>query len=271
MAAQLAAKAEQLGAKAEQLRAVAGENAAAGEHEPELTAVGLASDLHALAAAALQASVDRARDAGRTWLEIGDVLGVTRQAAFLRFGRPIDPRTGEAMSNAVLPDAGPRATALLIDWIEGRYDQVVARFDARMAGALPPDALAAAWARVVGTAGEYERMGEPLVRQVGDHTVADIPLSFEAAEMKGRVSYDQAGQVSGLFVVKPETPCPARAMDRRAGPWLSLRGPASALSSGRQVLPRAMAIRRSRTAPLLTRRPSCSYSLVTQGVSPGMA
>jgi hypothetical protein len=43
---------------------------------------------------ALQDAVDRARDAGRSWREIGDVLGTTRQAAVQRFGHPADPRTG---------------------------------------------------------------------------------------------------------------------------------------------------------------------------------
>jgi hypothetical protein len=35
---------------------------------------------------ALQGAVDRARDAGHSWREIGEVLGPTRQAAFQRFG-----------------------------------------------------------------------------------------------------------------------------------------------------------------------------------------
>jgi hypothetical protein len=202
----LARIAGQVAAMAGQLAVPAGQGGGAGERQPELAAVQLASDLHALSAAALQASVERARAAGRTWQEIGDVLGVTRQAAFQRFGRPVDPRTGQLMSHAVLADAGARATAVLIDWIEARYDRVVACFDARMTERLPPEALAAAWARVIGTVGAYERMGEPLVRQVGDYTVAEIPLSFEAAEMKGRVVYNRSGQVSGLFVIKPDTP-----------------------------------------------------------------
>ena len=54
--------------------------------------------------------------------------------------------------------------------------------------------------------GAYERMGEPLVRQLGDHTVIDIPLTFEAGQMKGRVSYNGERQVSGLFILTPETP-----------------------------------------------------------------
>ncbi|MEV4252815.1 hypothetical protein AB0J52_06555 [Spirillospora sp. NPDC049652] len=36
----------------------------------------------------LRTAVETARSSGRTWQEIGDVLGITRQAAFQRFGRP---------------------------------------------------------------------------------------------------------------------------------------------------------------------------------------
>ena len=71
-----------------------------------------------------------------------------------------------------------------------------------MAKALDARGLAAAWAQVVGTAGEYQGMGEPVVHQAGDYTVVDVPLRFEAAELTGRVSYDRAGQVAGLFFLK---------------------------------------------------------------------
>jgi hypothetical protein len=68
-----------------------------------------------------------------------------------------------------------------------------------MAQALDARGLAGAWAQVIGMAGEYEGMGEPAARQAGEYTVVDVPLRFEAAELTGRVSYDRAGQVAGLF------------------------------------------------------------------------
>ncbi len=82
-----------------------------------------AQELSLLAAAALRLAVDLARADGCTWQELGDVLGVTRQAAFQRFGHPVDPRTGKPMSEAMIPGAAERATQLMIDWIEGRYEQ----------------------------------------------------------------------------------------------------------------------------------------------------
>src|ERR1035437_763799 len=54
-----------------------------------------------LAQQVLERCVQQSRDAGHTWQEIGDLLGVTRQAAFQRFGKPIDPRTGKPMDKSV--------------------------------------------------------------------------------------------------------------------------------------------------------------------------
>ena len=45
---------------------------------------------------------------------------------------------------------------------------------------------------------------EPVAHRAGDYTVVDVPLRFEAAELTGRVSYDRAGQVSGLFFLNKD-------------------------------------------------------------------
>ena len=103
------------------------------------------------------------------------------------------------MSDTILPDAAERALGLLADVAEQRWAQATAGFNQRMAEAVDASGLAAAWAQVVGTVGEYEGMGEPVAHQAGDYTVVDVPLRFEAAEMTGQVSYDRDGQVAGLF------------------------------------------------------------------------
>src|ERR1700745_2769758 len=75
----------------------------------------------------LKLCVQQSRDAGHTWQEVGDLLGVTRQAAFQRFGKPIDPRTGEPMHRTVhIADAAERAVRIVTDVLEGRMG------DARM-------------------------------------------------------------------------------------------------------------------------------------------
>ena len=163
-----------------------------------LAAVGLAQAIVRGAEEGLAMTVKQARDAGHTWAEIGQQLGTSRQAAFQRFGRPPDPRTGAPME-PVLADAGDRATGLLDDLISGRWAAACATFDAKVADTLNPERLAAVWAQIVGLIGRYERHGAPSVFQAGDYTVADIPLYFEAGERISRISYGQDARVAGIF------------------------------------------------------------------------
>ena len=54
----------------------------------------------------LHALVDQARAGGHTWAEIGDVLRVSRQAAFQRFGAGRDPGAEEGRRRARGGSAG---------------------------------------------------------------------------------------------------------------------------------------------------------------------
>jgi hypothetical protein len=173
-----------------------------------LALVRMAAGLQKLADATLRGAVDEARAAGRTWQEIGDALGVTRQAAFQRFGHPIDPRTGKPMNTSIKPGAAEHATQLVIDWIAGDYPALSADFNAEVAEKASAEIMASAWATVIGMVGAYEGMGQPRVRQWGDYTVVDIPLSFEAGEMNARVAYDADGKVAGVHAVPPDAAAP---------------------------------------------------------------
>lgn len=168
-------------------------------HSSPLAAVAAAKELARSVDAALRDTVDAARAAGHTWQEIGDVLGTTRQAAFQRFGRPLDPRTGVAMAESIMPDATERGVTLLVNLIEGNYAEIRRDFDETMTNAVRDDAaLAGIWAQLAGLVGRYERMGEPFAHQLGDYTAIDIPLEFEAGSLTARVSYDADGKVAGL-------------------------------------------------------------------------
>ena len=166
-----------------------------------LDAVAVIRSLARVVEDGLREAVELARQAGHTWAEIGELLGTTRQAAFQRFGRPLDPRTGAPMNASILPGAAGRAAGLFADLAEQHWDQACAGFSPAVAERLDADGIAAVWAQVVGLAGAYQSMGEPVAHQAGDYTVVDVPLYFEAAVQTGRVSYDQAGQVAGLFIL----------------------------------------------------------------------
>jgi hypothetical protein len=162
-----------------------------------------------LAERVLKLCVQQSRDAGHTWQEIGDLLGVTRQAAFQRFGKPIDPRTGEPMDKTVhIPDAAERAIAIVNDVLEDRMDEARKSFNDQVLAAFTNEKRGSGLATVAGLVGAFEGFGEgePFVRRIGDHTVVDIPLRYEAGDMKARVAFDEDAKVAGLFILAPETP-----------------------------------------------------------------
>jgi hypothetical protein len=156
---------------------------------------------------ALQVAVDRARDAGHSWREIGEVLGTTRQAAFQRFGHPIDPRTGTLMSHDVPPEAVDRAVTLITGLAEGRWGEVAGELDERMRERIDATRLAAGWAHTVGMVGRFERIGEPFAHRAGDDTMVDVPLHFEAGDGVGSIRFGRDGKVAGLSL-RPSPPAP---------------------------------------------------------------
>ncbi|MFI5911934.1 DUF3887 domain-containing protein [Dactylosporangium sp. NPDC051541] len=165
-----------------------------------LGAVGAAHRQVLEAQESLRAAVDRARAEGRTWQEIGEVLGTTKQAAFQRFGRPVDPRTGAPMADGLLPDAADRALAALGDIVATRFERVRATFDDVMSQAIDTEQLASVWAMVVGTAGAFERFGDPVVHPAGDLSVVDVLMEFEAGQATAQVSFRGDGRVAGLYI-----------------------------------------------------------------------
>jgi len=202
----LAALSAQLAERASALAAESGSPLTAPAY---LDLVRHARDAQALAEQVLRRSVQQCRDAGHTWQEIGDLLGVTRQAAFQRFGKPIDPRTGAPMDKTVhMTDAAERAVAIATDVLEGRMDQARPSFNAQVLAAFTDEVRGDALATVAGLVGAFEGFGEgePFVRRIGDHTVVDVPLRYEAGDMKARVAFDADEKVAGFFILAPETP-----------------------------------------------------------------
>ena len=107
-----------------------------------------------------------------------------------------------------MADAAQRAIEIVTDVLEGRMDEARASFNAQVLTAFTDEVRGDALATVAGLVGAFEGFGEgePFVRRIGDHTVVDIPLRYEAGEMKARVAFDAEEKVAGLFILAPQTP-----------------------------------------------------------------
>jgi hypothetical protein len=154
--------------------------------------------------ALMAAAVQQARESGRTWQEIGDVLGVSRQGAFQRYGKPIDPRTGEVMNTSALPDADELARTVIEDVVHARWADVSARFDATMREGLTEEGLAEAWAHIAGLAGAYESHGHTDAVRAGDFTITSTPLTFEAGDFVARITFRDDRTLAGLYILNPD-------------------------------------------------------------------
>ena len=171
-----------------------------------------------VAQAEVREGVEAARRAGRSWAEVGEALGVTRQAAFKRFGSPRDPRTGAPMTPTTVTDVvelTERAFRLLD---AGDTDALRALMSPEAAEVLTADLLVSTWAaavaetgRLEGTTGTSAHLPEPDGTPLADGervlglVVGRTLLECEAGEWAGRVAVGPDGQVVGMLVVPPGT------------------------------------------------------------------
>jgi hypothetical protein len=158
-----------------------------------LAEVSRARDTARAAEEALRGAVERARDAGHTWQEVGVVLGTTRQAACQRFGRPADAPVPARFLE--------RAVALLADVVARRWPADRADLDEPMLAGATTEKLTSGWAQVPAGIGRYERMGEPYAVRAGEHVVVNVPLHCGAGEVLGQVSFNADGSVGGLCLL----------------------------------------------------------------------
>lgn len=164
----------------------------------------LARAVEISAGGVVRAVVQQARSHGASWQVVGDALGVTRQAAFQRYGKPTDPKTGEPMDRTPLAGAEQLALTVVDDLAAGRWSRIVERFDVPMRERLPEHALAAAWTQVVGLSGALESRGDVEVSRASDITVVDVPLVLEAGDYVARLSFRDDQTIAGLHILQAE-------------------------------------------------------------------
>lgn len=107
-----------------------------------------------------------------------------------------------------MTDAAERAVKIVTDVLDGRMDQARPSFNAEVLAAFTDEVRGNALATVAGLVGAFEGFGQddPFVRRIGDLTVVDIPLRYEAGDMKARVAFDADEKVAGLFILPPQAP-----------------------------------------------------------------
>lgn len=179
-----------------------------------LTAIGAAAERFQLAEARLHETVLRARNTGHTWQQIGEVLGISRQAAFKRFGRPTDPETGAPLATGPLIDAADIAEKVFTWIAAGEYDRVREQMTHACARQLTKVRVMETWKDVIARVGALEGFTGHQARTADGDTldgepspgplVARVVLRHEAGEMAGHVSLNRQARVDGLLIAPVE-------------------------------------------------------------------
>lgn len=165
----------------------------------------------------LRATVQQARSNGHTWAEIGDSLGMSRQAAFKRFGEVTDPVTDQKITGAPMSiEKVQRTTEQVFDLISaGKYEDLERLIHPEARKELPASLIAETWARLLAEVGAKESYADThVVLPAGERIEEDAQLlgtvvgvttlNCEAGEMMGRVAVDDQLRVVGLLIVTPE-------------------------------------------------------------------
>lgn len=180
-------------------------------------AVAVAVEIERAAEQHLRASVAAARADGVSWQLIGDALGVSRQAAFKRFGTPppLDAE-GDIMAKPVINLE--ERTEQVFRWLsEGDYASVKSLMTFTCARMLTKKKVLEVWDGVVRDTGALESFSDTVVQTadgrnivlqqinqfLGGGLVGQTLLHHEAGEWTGRVAYNSTGKITGILIVHP--------------------------------------------------------------------
>lgn len=164
-----------------------------------LRAIAATRSLDMIVEDTLRTLVRQARAEKHTWAEIGELLHVSRQAAFQRFGSGQGPIAEEGAPQPV-EGAVDAAVAVLQAFLDGRFDDARATFDPRMLEASSVELLADVREKVHQYGGKVQGLGIPIISVRDGYTGVDFPIALERADGIGRVVLDRDGQVAGFFV-----------------------------------------------------------------------
>lgn len=164
----------------------------------------------------LRVVVQQARSTGRTWAEIGETLGISRQAAFKRFGEVINPANGQKITGSPMSIQNIRElTERVFDLIStADYKQLEQLIHPDVREELTAELIADTWQRVLTDIGSKETYDDTHVvlpageridedEQLLGSVVGVTTLQHEAGEMVGRVAVDEQLQVVGILMVPP--------------------------------------------------------------------
>ena len=110
-----------------------------------------------------------------------------------------------AASDSAKADLAERAAQITDQMAANDWAAVREDFDDVMLDQLSEEALAANWSQLTAQVGAFQSRGEPSeVPKDERFVVYDTPMTFERSAMKSRVTFNDDGKVSGVFVLQAD-------------------------------------------------------------------
>jgi biotin operon repressor len=158
--------------------------------------------------------VSDARSRGVSWQAIGDALGVSRQAAFKRFGTT-EERGARVEQTTDLLD---RTRMVFASLDAGDYGAVRELMTYTCSRALPKRTLMRVWGEVVSESGRLRECGDLTAQTASGSTalgafanqhlstgaIVQATLRHEAGDWIGRVAYNGSGRITGILIAPPD-------------------------------------------------------------------
>ncbi|WP_330335367.1 DUF3887 domain-containing protein (plasmid) [Streptomyces sp. NBC_00536] len=137
------------------------------------------------------------------------------QAPLLTSASALDatPQTQTQAHPAATAPAQPQddkqlALDTLDEVVQGNFTAVSARFTEPLRPQAPPELLAKSWQDYQQAFGSYQSHGDPTQVTSGDQTVVSVPLQMAKQPGEFRVTFNNNGQLTGLFFLRTGVPVP---------------------------------------------------------------
>lgn len=182
----------------------------------ELTHIHTARQAITIAEQQLEDAVANARSAGYSWADIGQSLGISRQAAFKRFGTVTSPFTGEEMSATSTTELPAIAEQFITHLASGNEEAAMGMLHHRVRTELSWDKITPVWEEILGDIGAFERFEDTqvttvrgtrekkpalssLTSKLTGTAVVVTTLVHEAGEVMARIAIDTHGAIVGIL------------------------------------------------------------------------
>lgn len=160
------------------------------------------AELHR-ATAALDDSVADARAAGATWQQVGDAIGISKQAAAQRFTPHSDAE--DAVPSHIEEDLGVITRDFFNAWARNDTDAMYAHMTYTTGRLLPRRKMARVWQTVLEACGPYRSLKRLVVERYHRDYLVTFRLDHGNGEPVGQIMFNTKLKMTGMMIFNDDS------------------------------------------------------------------